>query len=153
MATLTAYPTNSAPKASDLLLGTKVATPNSDEQPITNNVTIASVAAFANTYNLGYTVYTALLNQTGTAAPVAAILQNTTGGTLTWTRQSAGNYTVTASSALFTANKTIVFVNNGSNVASTDVIKWNRTSDTTITLIPTVDGQFTNGSFEIRIYS
>ena len=153
MATLTAYPTNSAPKASDLLLGTKVATPNSDEQPITNNVTIASVAAFANTYNLGYTVYTALLNQTGTAAPVATILQNTTGGTLTWTRQSAGNYTVTASSALFTANKTIVFVNNGSNAASTDVIKWNRTSDTTITLIPTVDGQFTNGSFEIRIYS
>ena len=153
MATIIAYPTNSTPKASDLLLGTKVPTINSDEQPITNNVTIASVAAFANTYNLGYTVYTALLNQTGTAAPVATILQNTTGGTLTWTRQSAGNYTVTASSALFTANKTIVFVNNGSNAASTDVIKWNRTSDTTITLIPTVDGQFTNGSFEIRIYS
>ena len=153
MATLTAYPTNSTPKASDLLLGTKVPTINSDEQPITNNVTIASVAAFANTYNLGYTVYTALLTQAGTAAPVPTILQNTTGGTFTWTRQSAGNYTITASTALFTANKTIVFVNNGSNAASTDVIKWNRTSDTTITLIPTVDGQFTNGSFEIRIYS
>ena len=151
MATIIAYPTNSTPKASDLLLGTKVPTINSDEQPITNNVTIASVAAFANTYNLGYTVYTALLTQAGTAAPVATILQNTTGGTFTWTRQSAGNYTVTASTALFTADKTIVFLNNGSIEPSN--VKWNRTSDTTITLIGIADNQFTNGSFEIRIYS
>ena len=151
MATITAYPINSTPKASDLLLGTKVPTINSEEQPITNNVTIASVAAFANTYNLGYTIYTALLTQAGTAAPVATILQNTTGGTLVWTRQSAGNYTVTASTALFTANKTIVFLNNGSIEPSN--VKWNRTSDTTITLIGIADGQFTNGSFEIRIYS
>ena len=152
MATLTAYPTNSAPKASDLLLGTKVATPNSDEQPITNNVTIASVAAFANTYNLGYTVYTALLTQAGTAAPVATILQNTTGGTFTWTRQSAGNYTVTASSALFTANKTIVFVNAGHGEQSF-FLYWERTSTTTITLNTTGDSELQEGSFEIRIYS
>ena len=151
MATITAYPINSTPKASDLLLGTKVPTINSEEQPITNNVTIASVAAFANTYNLGYTVYTALLTQAAAAAPVATILQNTTGGTLVWTRQSAGNYTVTASTALFTVNKTIVFLNNGSIEPSN--VKWNRTSDTTITLIGITDGQFTNGSFEIRIYS
>ena len=151
MATLTAYPTNSAPKASDLLLGTKVATPNSDEQPITNNVTIASVAAFANTYNLGYTVYTALLTQAGTAAPVATILQNTTGGTLTWTRQSAGNYTVTASSALFTANKTIVFGNQGNFLQKT--LAWNRTSDTTVALDLGSDDRLINGAFEIRIYS
>ena len=150
MATLTAYPTNSAPKASDLLLGTKVATPNSDEQPITNNVTIASVAAFANTYNLGYTVYTALLTQAGTAAPVATILQNTTGGTFTWTRQSAGNYTVTASTALFTVNKTIVFGNQGNNL--NDKFQWNRTSDTTLDLI-VYENRLNNGSFEIRIYS
>ena len=150
MATLTAYPTNSAPKASDLLLGTKVATPNSDEKPITNNVTIASVAAFANTYNLGYTVYTALLTQAGTAAPVATILQNTTGGTFTWTRQSAGNYTVTASTALFTVNKTIVFGNQGNNL--NDKFQWNRTSDTTRDLI-VYENRLNNGSFEIRIYS
>ena len=154
MATITAYPVNNTPKASDLLLGTKVPTINSDEQPITNNVTIASVASFANTYNLGYTVYTALLTQAGTAAPVATILQNTTGGTFTWTRQSAGNYTVTASTALFTVNKTIVFGNQGSGNPQTDVdhFKWNRASDTTITLSIGAD-RLTNGSFEIRIYS
>ena len=150
MATITAYPVNNTPKASDLLLGTKVPTINSDEQPITNNVTIASVASFANTYNLGYTVYTALLTQAGTAAPVATILQNTTGGTFTWTRQSAGNYTVTASTALFTVNKTMVFGNHGS--FTTD-FEWNRASDTTITLSTGTDGKLANGSFEIRIYS
>jgi len=151
MATLTAYPTNSAPKASDLLLGTKVATPNSDEQPITSNMTVASLATLINSGSVaGYKVYTALLTQAGTAAPVATVLQDTTGGTFTWSRQSAGNYTITASSALFTVNKTIVFANNGST--TTTFLKWNRTSDTTITLI-SADGQFTNGSFEIRIYS
>ena len=155
MATITAYPVNNTPKASDLLLGTKVPTINSDENPITNNVTIASVAAFANTYNLGYTVYTALLTQAGTAAPVATILQNTTGGTLVWTRQSAGNYTVTASTALFTVNKTIVFGNQG-NAAISNPIVWNRASDTAITLSGislSGNDKLVNGSFEIRIYS
>ena len=151
MATITAYPVNSTPKASDLLLGTKVPTINSDEQPITNNVTIASVASFANTYNLGYTVYTALLTQAGTAAPVATIIQNTTGGTFVWTRQSTGNYTVTASTALFTVNKTMVFGNQGNE--TNDRFQWNRTSDTTITLNVGNDARLVNGSFEIRIYS
>ena len=153
MATLTAYPVNNTPKASDLLLGTKVPTINSDEQPVTSNVTIASVASFANSYNLGYTVYTALLNQTGTAAPVPTILQNTTGGTFTWTRQSAGNYTITASSALFIANKTMVFLNAGHSYQSALPIYWERTSDTTVALLTFSDGEFTSGSFEIRIYS
>jgi hypothetical protein len=80
MANLTAYGTGT-PKASDLLLGTKTATPNTNEKNITQNFTVSGVAAFANSYSLGYTVYTALLTQTGTNAPVATVLQNTTGGT------------------------------------------------------------------------
>ena len=153
MATLTAYPTNSAPKASDLLLGTKVATPNSDEQPITSNMTVASLATLINSGSVaGYKVYTALLTQAGTAAPVATILQDTTGGTFTWTRQSAGNYTITASSALFVANKTMVFVNAGHGEQSF-FLYWERTSTTTITLNTTGDSELQEGSFEIRIYS
>ena len=106
MAIITAYPVNSAPKASDLLLGTKVTTQNSDEKSITNNVTIGSVAAFANTYNLGYTVYTVELSNfgLGTAAPVATVLQNSI-GTIVWTRTSLGKYVGTLANA-FTANKT-----------------------------------------------
>ena len=154
MATLTAYPINSAPKASDLLLGTKVPTINSDEKPITSNVTIAALAALINSGSVaGYKTYTALLTQAGTAAPVATILQNTTSETFTWTRQSAGNYTITASSALFIANKTMVFLNAGHGYQSALPVYWERTSDTTITLLSFSDGEIEEGSFEIRIYS
>ncbi len=48
MATLTAYTTNSAPKALDLLLGNKVATPNSYKQS-TSNMVVASLATLINT--------------------------------------------------------------------------------------------------------
>ena len=151
MATIIAYPTNNSPKVGDLLLGTKTPAPNTEEQPITNNFSIASIAGLVNSYSLGYTVYTALLNQAGTAAPVATTLQNTTGKTFVWTRQSAGNYTITASTALFTVNKTILFGNHGNETNSQ--FQWNRTSDTTITLSTGADARLVNGSFEIRIYS
>tara|TARA_R110000796_G_scaffold240223_1_gene361207 strand:+ start:22 stop:486 length:465 start_codon:yes stop_codon:yes gene_type:complete len=154
MATLTAYPVNNTPKASDLLLGTKVPTINSDEKPITSNVTIAALAALINSGSVaGYKTYTALLTQAGTAAPVATILQNTTSETFTWTRQSGGNYTITASSALFIANKTMVFLNAGHGYQAALPIYWERTSDTTITLLSFSDGEIEEGSFEIRIYS
>lgn len=39
-----------------------------------------------------YKVYTALLTQTGTDAPIATVLENTIGNTITWTRESAGIY-------------------------------------------------------------
>ena len=98
MANLTAYGTGT-PKASDLLLGTKTATPNTNEKNITQNFTVSGVAAFANSYSLGYTVYTALLTQTGTNAPVATVLQNTTGGTIAWSYSNVGIYVATISSA------------------------------------------------------
>lgn len=56
---------------------------------------------------LGYKVYTALLNQSGTDAPVATIIQNTL-GEVTWGRLSVGNYT--ASCPEFKDNKTICFI-------------------------------------------
>lgn len=56
---------------------------------------------------LPYKVYTALLSQTGTDAPVATVLQNTLGGTVVWTRDDVGIYTATLAS-VFTTNKTFV---------------------------------------------
>jgi len=55
--------------------------------------------------------YVALLTQTGTDAPVATVLENTLGGTVTWSRTGAGTYAVIGGS-LFTANKTVAFVTN-----------------------------------------
>ncbi len=54
-----------------------------------------------------YKVYTALLTQSGTDAPVATVLENTLGGTLVWTRDTTGQYTGTLNGA-FTENKTFI---------------------------------------------
>lgn len=57
---------------------------------------------------LGYDVYTALITQTGTSTPTAAVLTNTLGGTVVLGRPGVGQYTGTLS-GVFTANKTVVF--------------------------------------------
>ena len=157
MANLTAYGTGT-PKASDLLLGTKTATPNTNEKNITQHFTVSGVAAFANSYSLGYTVYTALLTQTGTNAPVATVLQNTTGGTIAWSYSNVGIYVATISDATYTANKTAVLISLGGANNST-VISSVVDSTTALTLyqIDVGDQQTTNSinattTIEIRIY-
>ncbi len=52
-----------------------------------------------------YLVYTALLTQSGTDAPVATILENTLGGTVVWTRYGTGYYKGTLS-GMFLLEKT-----------------------------------------------
>jgi len=153
MANISTYPIGT-PSASDLLAGTELYTDSTGKQEnLTRNFTVQSVASFANSYNLGYTVYTALLTQAGTAAPVATVLQNTTGKTFAYARTSGGDYTVTASSSLFTVDKTIVFLNGGSAENNHDVA-WGRVSDTVINLSThNSDDKFTDGSIEIRIYT
>lgn len=56
-----------------------------------------------------YKVYTALLTQTGTSAPVATVLENTLGDII-WTIQGVGQY-IGLSSGLFTLNKTFILIN------------------------------------------
>jgi len=160
MATLTAYPTNTIPKASDLLLGTKIPTPGTTEEPITNNVSISSLASLINTgFDGGYKVYTALITQTGTDAPVATVLQNTTGGTIAWSYSNVGIYVATISDATYTANKTAVLISSGgvsnSTVKSSVV---NSTTALTVYQVDVGDQQPTNTisattTLEIRIYS
>tara|TARA_R110000744_G_scaffold74114_1_gene148227 strand:- start:131 stop:601 length:471 start_codon:yes stop_codon:yes gene_type:complete len=156
MATLTAYPTNTIPKASDLLLGTKIPTPGTTEEPITNNVSISSLASLVNTgFAGGYNVYTALLTQAGNTAtdvPVATIMQNTLGGTIVWTRTGAGAYTATIEGSLFTLNKTMVFINGGSATATAN-IEWASPTTATMTIDTTADSVLTGGSLEIRVYT
>jgi hypothetical protein len=54
-----------------------------------------------------YKVYTALLTQSSTDAPVATVLENTLGVTPTWKYNSNGNYSIQCS-ACFTDGKTFV---------------------------------------------
>jgi hypothetical protein len=149
MAIISSYPTIT-PTSSDLVL---VVDTSTDGNP-TKTATISGIGSLINAgFTGGYTVYTALITQAGTAAPVATILQNTTGGTFTYARTSGGDYTVTVSGNLFTVNKTLVFLNGGSSENNHD-IAWERASDTVINLSThNSDGKFTAGSIEIRIYS
>ena len=53
-----------------------------------------------------YKVYTALLSQSGTNAPVATVLENTLGDIVTFTYKDVGTYNI-ISNGLFTEGKTI----------------------------------------------
>lgn len=161
MANISTYPIGT-PSASDLLAGTELYTDSTGKQEnLTRNFTVQSVASFANSYSLGYTVYTALVTQAGTAAPVATVLQNTTGGTITWTRPSnpgVGRYVATISGANFTANKTAVIVTSGGNsdmilrpiVSSTTTIDWYNIDSSDNAVSDVISATTT---VEIRIYS
>lgn len=80
-----------------------------------------------------YKSYQALVSQSGTSAPTSTDLVNDFGTTtFTWARTGAGVYTVTASSAVFTAGKTGAFVNPLSNLNG--AIRAIVTSTTVITI-------------------
>lgn len=162
MANITAYPTGT-PKVNDLLLGTSVPLPNTDDQPTTTNFTVSSIAGFANP-TAAYTTYVARWSQQGSSGvPVSDVLQNTTGLTWVWTRISVGSYDLTAS-ASFTEK---VYTNISSweyqadsSPASTGSksvsIKTSGPNYIRVSNFDNADGSFvdnvSNGMIEIRIY-
>ncbi|WP_295677290.1 hypothetical protein [uncultured Empedobacter sp.] len=102
-----------------------------------------------------YKVYTALLSQSGTSAPVATVLENTLGGTVVWGYSSAGEYSGTLTGA-FVLNKTAVFITalganqniygisrNGANAIAV------RTRD----FVGASDGILDDTTIEIRVYN
>ena len=153
MANISTYPIGN-PSADDLLPGTqKFTASNGKKENLTRNFSISNIASLINTgFVGGYKVYTALLTQAGTAAPVATVLQDTLVGTITWTRTGVGAYTATIANGLFTANKTMVFINNGS-ASSTNNIEWANKTTTTVIIDTAADSVLTAASIEIRIYN
>lgn len=67
-----------------------------------------------------YQIYRAILSQTGTSAPTAVVLENTLGGTVIWTRESAGYYRGTLTGK-FLITKTFSKVNYDSQGTAQDV--------------------------------
>lgn len=77
--------------------------------------------------------YIALISQSSTSVPTLTIIKNDFTGTITATRNGAGDYTLTNSVSEFTANKTVVNIDNSTNYA----VKFTgatRTGGTTISL-------------------
>ena len=155
MANISTYPIGT-PSASDLLAGTELYTDSTGKQEnLTRNFTVQSVASFANSYSLGYTVYTAALTAGTGVAPTATVLQNTTGLTFTWTRTGTGQFVATVAGTPFVANKFWAIssakvpqltsvVRTGDNTVRFDVVASNTAA---------AENALTEGYVEIRIYS
>lgn len=62
---------------------------------------------------VNYTIYKALVSQTGTNDPVVTEIENTTGSTFTFTRVAQGEYRIDISPALTDLNKVQVFISLG----------------------------------------
>ena len=102
MAIIYSYP-QGTPTLSDNVIGSQI-DPITEENK-TVQFTVGQIAAFANSYSLGYTVYSAQLTAGAGAAPTATILQNTTGLTFTWTRTGPGVFVATVAGTPFATNK------------------------------------------------
>ena len=148
MARINAYPSSSTINASDTVIGTN------SQNLRTENYTLAQIGQVA----LGYTSYTAILNQSGLAAPVPTVLKNDTGRTFTWIYQNLGEYVIEADSNIFNASTTLVFGNIGLR-SKAEYFRWRVTDPIKIEITAfdkdgnPSDDIFENGSFEIRIYS
>ena len=102
-----------------------------------------------------YKVYTALLTQSGTNAPVATVLENTLGN-IVWSRRFLGTYEGSLIRA-FTENKTTIQIiaNTGqgyttnSGVANKDVVMISTSNE----LDRTADNVLENTLIEIRVYN
>lgn len=101
-----------------------------------------------------YKVYTALLTQTGTNAPVAIVLENTIGNII-WTRYVTGSYEAKLAGA-FVTNKTVIFNGNAlyNNAATVTYGGGTVVLDVrSFTTNTPVDGAVSGMPIEIRVYN
>lgn len=154
MANISTYPIGT-PAQGDLIPGTqKYTDANGKTENLTRNFTVAQLAAFANSYSLGYTVYTAALTAGAGAAPTATILQNTTGLTFTWTRTDTGQFTATVAGTPFVEGK--FWAISSAKVPQITSIVRTSTSTCRLDVIESQNGNALNSLVEayveIRIY-
>jgi hypothetical protein len=153
MAIINSYPTVT-PTGSDLIIGTDTSTtPNS-----TKTFSVDSINALAPTSVAGSKAYVARWTQASTQAPAPIEIYNNTGATFTWTRTGQGTYKITASSAVFTADKTFYNIQGAGTAAASQIVQptsLNTTEATyrqiSVNTGATTDGN--NGWVEIRIYT
>ncbi|CAB5217649.1 hypothetical protein UFOVP207_10 [uncultured Caudovirales phage] len=90
------------------------------------------------------------ISQTGTSAPTKNYsYEDEVTQTFTFGYTSSGQYTLTSSSALFTSNKTFLFISSG--VAPTDEIGVIRDSTTQLTIFSHVNDALDKANLEIKI--
>ena|ERR1035437_5602009 len=106
-----------------------------------------------------YKVYTALLNQSGTADPVITELDNTTGATVTASRGGPGQYNLMFNYTVLTTNKTTVLIgagDPGSDYGHNTARTYNTSNIAILTtlagIIAGYDDRLSNTTIEVRVY-
>jgi hypothetical protein len=102
----------------------------------------------------GYSIYTALLSQSGTSDPTAVILGDNTIGSIVWTRDALGAYSGTLSGA-FTASKTFILIGQNADGITANCTRSNNNAVQIKTYITASGGStdvFSDLSIEIRVY-
>jgi len=155
MAIINSYPTVT-PESGDLLL----LVDTSVEGNPTKTATVGSINTLAPTSVAGSKAYVAQWTQTGSGAgdhPVPVEIYNNTGATFTWTRVSQGTYKITASSAVFTTDKTFYNIQGAGTLAASQIVQPTSINTTEafyrqidVNTGATADGN--SGWVEIRIY-
>lgn len=101
-------------------------------------------------------IYTALLTQSGTTAPVVIELNNTLGVEVVWTRVTTGMYKATSSEEIFTLEKTIITLLSGIDGI---YLSANGGTDNEMTITTqneagaNTDGLLDHAGVEIRVYN
>lgn len=123
--------------------------------------------------SLPYKVYTALLTQSGTDAPVATVLDNTLGSDVIFTRSSIGTYYVINSAGAWDMTKTLFLATSstgsiisfggtqipeyipvvGGGTALVTFDNNENTSPTPPRMLPLNDGLLLKTAIEIRVYN
>ena len=104
-----------------------------------------------------YKVYTALLSQTGTNVPVATVLENTLGATISYSLGGTGFVVATSSTTSFTdPNKVFISISNGNGAGFFSVL---RIQTNQVRIVQqniagaNTDGLLQTANFEIRVYN
>lgn len=117
-------------------------------------------------YTPPYSVYTALLTQSGTNPPTATVLENTLGVSITWGYGSLGNYNTNYITG--NINKVAIFCSQGSSPVSYSILSYANPDGPTVAFnIQTLanytgafigaigpnNGLLSNAFVEIRVYN
>lgn len=98
-----------------------------------------------------YKVYTALLTQSGTNAPVATVLENTLGVTPIFVYEGIGQYSVSLNGGFLTI-KTFQLIGNN-NIGLFDVLNIYGNGDDSVWIDVSANDKLINTPIEIRVYN
>ncbi|QLF85268.1 DUF285 domain-containing protein [Flavobacterium phage vB_FspP_elemoA_1-9C] len=157
MAKIKTYANDNTINANDKLIGTDF-----NDSDKTKNYLISALKNYIlnGLDTRPYKVYTALLSQTGTNAPVATVLENTLGGTVVWSYVDIGTFSG-ITTGKFLNNKTYLYINSASEtgnmldgLAGVSQISEDEINVITVSSGADVSNDILNqASIEIRVYN